>query len=62
MNYKKHTDGILERRLNGRSAKSLVLDQANDEGIWFLPKTVKEKYLQEALRLLAYAVEKESKD
>lgn len=37
----------------------LVQDQAEDEGLWFIPTTIVEEYLQRALRDLHEAVERD---
>ncbi len=39
------------------SAYKLVLEQAEDEGLWFVPQYITEDYLQRALRALHAAVE-----
>ena len=41
------------------SALQLVKDQAQDEGLWFNAETASEAYLQQALRALHDAVERE---
>jgi len=41
------------------SASQLVKDQAEDEGLWFNAETASEAYLQQALRALHDAVERE---
>ena len=35
----------------------VVAEQAEDEGLWFVPQTAPEEYLQRALRRLHIAVE-----
>jgi len=52
---------FLEKELNDRTSKQLVEDQAQDDGLWFKAEHITEQYLQSALRLLSYAVEKEAK-
>ena len=37
--------------------KDIMDEQASDEGLWFMPKTITEDYLQRALRRLHAAVE-----
>ena len=41
-------------------AQKLVDKQAEDEGLWFIPQTITEDYLQRALRQLHAAVEGKS--
>lgn len=38
-------------------AKTVVAEQAEDEGLWFIPHTITEDILQRALRRLHAAVE-----
>ncbi len=40
------------------SPSKVVAEQAEDEGLWFVPQTAPEDYLQQALRRLHAAVEK----
>lgn len=40
-------------------ALKLVEKQAEDEGLWFIPQTAPEAYLQQALRELHAAVERD---
>lgn len=40
-----------------RHVEGLVADQANDPGLWFVPQTASEAYLQQALRRLHAAIE-----
>ena len=42
--------------------KSLVDEQANDEGLWFAAETAAEAYLQSALRRLHEAIEGKTAD
>ena len=39
------------------SSSKVVVEQAEDEGLWFVPQTAPEEYLQQALRRLHAAVE-----
>ena len=39
------------------TARQVVDEQANDEGLWFIPVTITEDILQRALRRLHEAVE-----
>lgn len=39
------------------NAKAVVNEQAEDEGLWFVPKYITEDYLQKSLRRLHAAVE-----
>jgi hypothetical protein len=40
-----------------RRVRALVIEQADDEGLWFHAETAPEAYLQEALRKLHVAAE-----
>lgn len=40
---------------------TIVAEQAEDEGLWFVPVTASEDYLQQALRRLHAAVEAQAK-
>lgn len=40
-----------------QSIKAVVDEQANDEGLWFMPRTCAEDYLQRALRRLHEVIE-----
>lgn len=42
------------------SAYQLAQDQADDPGLWFIPMTASEDYLQQALRHLHAAVERDA--
>ena len=42
------------------TAKQVVDEQAQDDGLWFIPQTIAEDYLQRALRRLHAAVEGKS--
>jgi len=55
MVYCRHCYRELEARLSKIRAK--VDEQANDEGIWFVSKTITEDYLQCALRDLHQVIE-----
>lgn len=61
MNIKKETELQLKKELKGRSLKQLLEDQIDDEGLWFISKYITESYLQRALRLIHYAIEKNEK-
>jgi hypothetical protein len=41
-----------------RQAHQLVLEQAKDEGLWFIAETAPEAYLQQELRRLHEAIER----
>ena len=41
-------------------ALKVVSEQAKDEGLWFVPETITENYLQRALRRLHAAIEGKS--
>lgn len=43
-------------------AIAVVNEQAEDGGLWFVPETITEDYLQRALRRLHAAVEGKSQD
>lgn len=43
-----------------RQARTVVNEQAEDHGLWFVPKTITEDYLQKALRRLHEAIEGKS--
>jgi TRAP-type C4-dicarboxylate transport system substrate-binding protein len=45
-----------------QKAIDLVLEQAEDNGLWFVPQTITEDYLQQALRRLHDAVERDGKN
>ncbi len=38
-------------------ARAVATEQAEDEGLWFVPQTISEAYLQQELRRLTRAVE-----
>jgi hypothetical protein len=40
----------------------VVNEQAEDDGLWFVPQTITEDYLQRALRRLHEAVEGKSRE
>jgi hypothetical protein len=44
------------------SPKTVVNEQAEDDGLWFVPQTITEDYLQRALRRLHEAVEGKSQE
>lgn len=43
--------------MNEVAIKAVVDEQANDDGLWFIPVTITEDYLQRALRRLHEVVE-----
>jgi hypothetical protein len=43
-----------------RTARDLVDEQAEDEGLWFVAQTAPEAYLQQELRRLHAAIEEEA--
>lgn len=46
-------------RADIKKIKTLVEEQANDEGLWFIAETAPEAYLQQALRKLHRVIEEE---
>lgn len=50
-----------ETRAKDESKEALVNRQANDPGLWFVPATAVEDYLQQALRNLHAAVERDAR-
>lgn len=40
-----------------KKLRQIVNEQAEDEGLWFIPKYITEDYLQQALRKLHEAIE-----
>lgn len=43
--------------MDERMIKAVVDEQASDEGLWFIPQTCAEDYLQRALRRLHETIE-----
>ncbi len=43
--------------MDDRKVKEIVDEQAKDDGLWFIPQTVTEDYLQRALRRLHEVIE-----
>jgi len=51
---------VLEVTKTQSTILKLVLEQAEDEGLWFIPETAAEAYLQHALRKLHALIEQEA--
>lgn len=48
--------------MNEPAIRAVVDEQANDEGLWFVPVTITEDYLQKALRRLHEVIEGKSSE
>jgi hypothetical protein len=53
-------EAALRGQMDEAAIKAVVDDQANDDGLWFIPVTITEDYLQRALRRLHAAIEGKS--
>jgi len=51
-----------QRQIGPAAIKAVVDEQANDEGLWVVPETITEDYLQRALRRLHEAIEGKSSE
>ena len=62
LKYKSEIERLKKEREHSRdwmaAIKALVIEQANDEGIWFIAQTVSEEYLQQELRKLHSMIER----
>lgn len=48
--------------MDQEAIKAVVDEQAEDEGLWFVPQTITEDYLQRALRKLHAVIEGKSSE